>query len=109
MSGNYDPTSWNGWGARGDALYFNSPFAYLEHMHGDHLDWLRRTVFVQLCVGSRVVGGAPDQARCPRPWPWVRLLQGKGIPHDLDVWGEDTPHDWPSWCLMAAKHLSALG
>src|SRR4051794_9537512 len=27
MSGNYDPTSWNGWGARGDALYFNSPFA----------------------------------------------------------------------------------
>ena len=25
MSGNYDPTTWHGWGERGEALYFNNP------------------------------------------------------------------------------------
>ncbi len=25
MSGNYDPSSWNGWGEPGEALYFNNP------------------------------------------------------------------------------------
>ena len=108
MSGNYDPTSWNGWGDRGDALYFNSPFAYLEHMHGDHLGWLQRTVFVQLCVGRGSWEEHPTQA-LPSTLALGATLQGKGIPHSLDVWGEDTPHDWPSWCLMAAKHLSTLG
>lgn len=107
MSGNYDPAAWNGWGDRGDALYFNSPFSYLEHMHGDHLDWLRRSVFVQLCVGTGAWEVHPTQA-LPSTQSLAGLLQAKGIPHSLDVWGEDTPHDWPSWARMAALHLGAL-
>jgi esterase/lipase superfamily enzyme len=107
MSGNYDPTSWDGWGERGDAVYFNSPFMYLEHMHGDHLDWLRRTVFVQLCVGRGAWEVHPTQS-LPSTIAFDEMLAAKGIPHDLDVWGEDTPHDWPSWARMAAKHLGSL-
>jgi esterase/lipase superfamily enzyme len=107
MSGNYDPASWDGWGERGDALYFNSPFSYLEHLHGDHLDWLRSTVFVQLCVGTGAWEVHPTQA-LPSTHALADLLQAKGIPHSLDVWGEDTPHDWPSWARMAALHLGAL-
>ena len=26
----------------------------------------------------------------------------------LDVWGTDTPHDWPSWHRMVLKHLATL-
>jgi esterase/lipase superfamily enzyme len=105
MSGNYDPTSWDGWGTRGDALYFNSPLAYLQHMHGDHLDWLRRIAFVQLCVGTGAWEVHPTQA-LPSTIALGELLSEKGIPHDVDVWGEDTPHDWPSWQRMSAKHLA---
>jgi esterase/lipase superfamily enzyme len=28
------------------------------------------------------------------------LLNHKGIPHDLDVWGHDIHHDWPTWRAM---------
>ena len=33
------------------------------------------------------------------------LLAEKGIPHELDVWGHDVPHDWPSWQRQLAHHL----
>jgi esterase/lipase superfamily enzyme len=78
-----------------------------EHLHGDHLDWLRSTVFVQLCVGTGAWEVHPTQA-LPSTHALADLLQAKGIPHSLDVWGEDTPHDWPSWARMAALHLGAL-
>jgi esterase/lipase superfamily enzyme len=108
MSGNYDPTTWNGWGEQGDAVYFNNPFAYLQHMHGDHLDWLRRTVFIQLAVGRGAYEEHPTQA-LPSTCGLAGLLGAKGIHHGLDIWGEDTPHDWPSWARMASLHLGSLG
>jgi esterase/lipase superfamily enzyme len=39
----------------------------------------------------------------------AHLLRSRGIRHELDVWGEDSPHDWPSWRRMAVKHLAGLG
>jgi esterase/lipase superfamily enzyme len=41
QSGNYDPSTWHGWGERGDAAYFTNPLDYVPHLHGDHLDWMR--------------------------------------------------------------------
>ncbi len=94
-------------GRAGDALYFNSPFSYLAHMHGDHLDWLRRSVFVRLCVGTGAWEVHPTQA-LPSTCALADLLAAKGIPYALDVWGPDTPHDWPSWARMSALHLGSL-
>jgi esterase/lipase superfamily enzyme len=108
MSGSFDPTAWDGWGDRGDALYFNAPFMYLEHMGGEHLEWLRRSVFVQLCVGQGAWEVHPTQA-LPSTRALAQVLEAKGIRHALDVWGEDTPHDWSSWARMAAKYLVGLG
>ncbi|MEZ5114966.1 MAG: alpha/beta hydrolase-fold protein [Candidatus Nanopelagicales bacterium] len=108
MSGNYDPTTWNGWGDQGDTTYFNNPFAYVPHLHGDHLDWLRSQVFVQLCVGQGAWEVHPTQA-LPSTLAFADVLRDKGIPSSLDVWGYDTPHDWPSWARMAQKHLGGLG
>jgi len=28
------------------------------------------------------------------------MLEEKGIAVDLDVWGFDMPHDWPTWRAM---------
>ena len=33
------------------------------------------------------------------------LLASKGIRHELDLWGHDVPHDWPSWRAQLAHHL----
>jgi esterase/lipase superfamily enzyme len=35
----------------------------------------------------------------------ARLLGEKGIRHELDLWGHDVPHDWPSWRAQIAHHL----
>ena len=103
MSGNFDPTSWNGWGQRGDELYFNNPSAYVGHLHGDHLDWLRGQLSVLLVCGQgqwEDTTGALDSTR-----HMAGLLTAKGIRHELDLWGTDTPHDWPSWRAQLAHHL----
>jgi esterase/lipase superfamily enzyme len=35
------------------------------------------------------------------------MLSSKGIPHHLDVWGHDMPHDWPTWRSMMTHYVGA--
>jgi esterase/lipase superfamily enzyme len=103
FSGNYDPSAWHGWGERGDAAYFNSPADYLGQLHGDHLDWLRTRLSVLLVCGQGqwedTTGALLSTRRV------AGLLADKGIRHELDLWGYDVPHDWPSWRAQWAHHL----
>jgi len=103
LSGNYDPASWNAWGERGDAAYFNNPMDYVAHLGGEHLDWLRSRLSLLLVCGRgqwEDTTGALDSTR-----RFAGLLQAKGIRCELDVWGHDVPHDWPSWHAQLAHHL----
>ena len=34
-----------------------------------------------------------------------RLLDQKGIPNSLHVWGDGSEHDWPEWTKMAAAYI----
>src|SRR5581483_11192686 len=52
MSGNYDPATWDAWGERGEAAYFNNPMDYVANLEGDHLDWLRGRVSLLLVCGQ---------------------------------------------------------
>ena len=102
QSGVYD-VSVVGWGERGDAVYFNNPAAYVSHFHGGHLDWLRGQVNLLLLVGRgqwEDTTGALDSTQ-----RFAGQLAEKGIRHELDVWGEEWPHDWPSWRAQLAHHL----
>jgi esterase/lipase superfamily enzyme len=103
MSGNYDPAAWNGWGERGEATYFNNPMDYVEHLGGDHLEWLRGQVSLLLVCGQGMwedsTGALESSKRL------AGLLAAKGIRHELDLWGHDVPHDWPSWRAQLAHHL----
>jgi esterase/lipase superfamily enzyme len=106
LSGNYDPTRWNGWGDRGDSLYFNNPTDYVGHLHGDHLDWLRGRLSIVLVCGQgqwEDTTGALESTR-----HMAGMLTDKGIRHELDLWGDDTPHDWPSWRAQLAYHLPRM-
>jgi esterase/lipase superfamily enzyme len=103
FSGNYDPVSWNGWGERGDAAYFNNPMDYLSHLDGDHLAWLRERISLLLVCGQ---GTWEDSTgSLPSTRQFAALLASKQLRHELDLWGYDVPHDWPSWRAQLAHHL----
>jgi len=102
MSGVYD-VSVQGGGERGEAVYFNNPMDYVKHLGGDHLDWLRSQVSIVLVCGQgqwEDSTGALDSTR-----RFGSLLGEKGIRHEVDLWGHDVPHDWPSWRRQIAHHL----
>ncbi|HEX5898056.1 MAG TPA: alpha/beta hydrolase-fold protein [Solirubrobacteraceae bacterium] len=103
MSGSYDPSHWDGWGERGTAAYFHNPMDYVAHLGGDHLDWLRSRANLLLVCGQgqwEDTTGALDSTRA-----FAALLESKGIRHELDLWGYDVAHDWPSWRAQLAHHL----
>ena len=102
QSGVYD-VSRVGWGEPGDTVYFNNPIDYVAHLHGDHLDWLRGSVNLLLVCGQgqwEDTTGALESTK-----QFAGLLGEKGIRHELDLWGHDVPHDWPSWRAQLAHHL----
>ena len=103
MSGSYDPSHWHGWGERGTAAYFHNPMDYVAHFGGDHLDWLRSRANLLLVCGQgqwEDTTGALESTRA-----FAALLERKGIRHELDLWGYDVAHDWPSWRAQLAHHL----
>ena len=102
LSGVYDIEN-VGWGEKGDHFYFNNPMYYVPNFEGDHLDWLRNRLRIVLLAGQgrwEDTTGALESTKA-----FARVLQSKGIPHELDLWGHDVPHDWPSWRNQLAHHL----
>ena len=102
FSGVYDISSF-GWGERGDAVYFNNPMDYVSHLHGDHLEWLRSRLSLLLVCGQgqwEDTTGALESTR-----RFADLAAGRGVRVELDLWGFDIPHDWPSWRMQIAHHL----
>ncbi|HEX2052040.1 MAG TPA: alpha/beta hydrolase-fold protein [Actinomycetota bacterium] len=101
-SGVYDVSVLGG-GERGDAFYFNNPTDYVANLDGDHLEWLRARVSLVLVCGQgqwEDTTGALESTR-----RFAALLGAKGIPVEMDLWGHDVPHDWPSWRAQIAHHL----
>ena len=104
LSGSYDPANWrHAWGERGDETYFNSPIDYVANLQGDHLGWLRSRLSLLLVCGQgqwEDTTGALASTRC-----MAALLGSKGLRYELDLWGYDIAHDWPSWRAQLAHHL----
>jgi esterase/lipase superfamily enzyme len=99
MSGVYDLTAYTK-GYFDEDVYFNSPAHYLPNLT-DHniLQQIRRSQHLHMLTGS----GAhedPDVARS-----LGGILYNKGINYELDVWGHDMAHDWPTWRAMLPHYL----
>lgn len=101
MSGTYDFDRWVG-DHRDSHYYFNQPMYFVPNLpEGPALDQLR----------SRRVVLATGQGRAEAPDESVRLsklLDAKGIRNDLEVWGTDVHHDWPTWRTMLPMFLDKL-
>jgi esterase/lipase superfamily enzyme len=100
LSGNYRPHDWGGWG---EVPYFHSPLDFVPRLHGDHLDWLRSRLSVLLVCGQGMWEDTTGALHSTRAL--AHELQAKGLRCELDVWGHDVPHDWPSWQAQLAHHL----
>jgi len=100
MSGSYDIRSYLS-GYHDDNVYFNNPAQYLANLNDDyHLPLLRRADAIVILSGQGAYE-APDRSR-----QLSALLNAKGIPHTLDLWGHDVDHDWPWWRKMLPHYLN---
>lgn len=99
MSGCYDLTAYTK-GHYDDNVYFNSPVHYLRNLSDEaFLSKYKASKHIHFVTGSGSYE-APDSSRY-----LSSILHVKGIPHELDVWGHDIPHDWPSWHKMLPYYL----
>jgi esterase/lipase superfamily enzyme len=103
MSGSYDlgPDYLNGYGD--DNTYFNNPASYLPGLDGAFLDLLRRRSAIAILTGQGQ-WEAPGASR-----RFSALLESRGIPHSLDLWGHDVAHDWPWWRKMLPFQIDRFG
>jgi len=101
MSGNYDLSTYTK-GFYDDNVYFNSPEHYLKGLNDDFfLPKIRSSQHIHLLTGS---GNFETPEATKR---FSALLHSKGIPHELDVWGHDMGHDWPTWRAMLPYYLES--
>lgn len=103
MSGFYDLSPDYLKGYSDDNCYFNNPVWYLPGLSGWYLDLLRTSCAVVIATGQ----GAYEDPEASRQL--ARVLGEKGIPHHLDIWGQDVNHDWPWWRRMLPHFLGSLG
>jgi esterase/lipase superfamily enzyme len=102
MSGSYDIRSYLQ-GYQDDNVYFNNPVDYISNLNDDYfLPILRRADAIYLLSGQGAYE-APERSR-----HLSQILEAKGIPHNLELWGHDVNHDWPWWRKMLPHYLGVI-
>jgi esterase/lipase superfamily enzyme len=85
-------------------VYLNSPLAYLQNLEDDwYLDQFRQS---QIVVVSGQ--GAWEEEMFHETLQLKTILEAKGIPAWVDIWGKDVNHDWPWWIKMLPYFLGKL-
>lgn len=94
MSGVYDLTEYTK-GYFDEQVYFNSPMHYLPKLEDEwFLSRIRQSNRIHILSGS---GDYEDPQASQR---FSMVLNNKGIPHELSIWGPEWKHDWPTWKAM---------
>jgi esterase/lipase superfamily enzyme len=93
MSGVYDLSEYTK-GFFDDQVYFNSPIHYIPNLEDHDTLEKHRGGRIVIATGS----GSYEDPEANRRFSQV--LHSKSIPHELDVWGQDINHDWPTWRRM---------
>lgn len=99
MSGNYNIREYYEGDYFDENVYFNNPVDYLPGIEGHDLESLRHKRHIYVLTGQGSYEN-PDASR-----RLSGILSSKGIPHELDVWGHDMAHDWPTWRKMLPHYL----
>ena len=94
MSGVYDLSEYTK-GYWDEQVYYNSPMHYIPNLNDQWiLDKIKASHHIHIYTG----GGNYEDPEANRKFSQV--LWDKDIWHELDVWGDDIHHDWPTWRSM---------
>lgn len=100
MSGTYDLKTYAG-KYYDENCYYNSPVDYMPNLYDEKwLGKLREKKHLHFVTGQ----GNYEAPECSKEMG--RILSAKGIPNEVDVWGHDMPHDWPTWRKMLPYYLN---
>ncbi len=90
MSGVYNLMEYTK-GFYNDKVYFNSPAHYVPNLEDHNLLEMIRAGKIIITTGS----GAYEDPNASHDFGGI--LNGKSIPHELSIWGQEWKHDWPTW------------
>ncbi len=92
LSGLLSPQYFIG-GYMDDTVYLNSPLAYLPNLDDPwYLEQYRASRIV-ICSGQ----GPWEEMMVADARAIKEILEAKGVPAWVDLWGQDVNHDWPWW------------
>ena len=101
MSGVYDLHEYTK-GFNDDQVYFNSPMNYMPDLSDEwYLENIRRSNHIHILSGS---GAYEDPGSAGQ---FAKVLYDKGINYELDIWGTDMTHDWPTWRAMLPFYIES--
>ncbi|MBP7822024.1 MAG: esterase family protein [Saprospiraceae bacterium] len=100
MSGMYNLSEYTK-GYFDEDVYFNSPEQYMPNLNDEYwLNLMRNNKKIHIMSGSGAYE-APEASK-----RFSSILNSKQISHNLDIWGHDIKHDWPTWRSMLPYVLS---
>ena len=83
-----------------EQVYYNSPIHYMPNLADNYyLDHIRRSNHIHIFSGEGPYE-APDAAR-----EFAGVLYDKNINYELDIWGQEWKHDWPTWRTVLPHYL----
>ncbi len=101
MSGVYDLHEYTD-GYNDEQVYINSPMNYMPNLTDEwYLNNIRKSHHIHILSGS---GAYEDPGASGR---FAKVLYDKGINYELDIWGSDMTHDWPTWRAMLPCYLES--
>lgn len=101
MSGVYDLHEYTK-GFNDDQVYFNSPMNYMPNLTDNwYLENIRKSNHIHILSGS----GDYEDPQASKDFSGV--LYNKGINYELDIWGADMKHDWPTWRNMLPYYIES--
>ncbi len=99
MSGVYDLAEYTK-GYHDEQVYFNSPMQYIPNLTDESiLNNIQKSKHIHIVTGS----GAYEDPESSKKFAGV--LYSKGITYELDVWGHEWKHDWPTWRAILPHYL----
>lgn len=101
LSGRYLATEFTG-GYTDDEVYFHNPLAFVPNLEGEALQRVRATHLRLVCGRGPYEDGCLEETTALAGW-----LDRKNIPHQLDLWGHDSAHEWPWWRRQVLHHFGS--
>ncbi len=82
-------------------VYFNNPLHFVPNLHGAALDRVRRHTHIAMVCGT----GKWEEGCIEETIALCDVFAQKRIPHERDIWGNESAHHWSWWKKQVVHHF----